>query len=310
MSIRKLTLAVVASLFTLTALTPGCSDAPDITKPTSLAISYVSPATGAADRGNEVVIVGAGFQPGVRVTFDGVAAEVSVVDSSRIRATTPVHLAGVVDIVVTNPDGMSRSLSRAFSYLGPTIVNPTIASVNPKSGMAGQAVLIVGTGFGAGAVVTMDGVPAQVVHSDNLSMISAIAPNHGGGPVDVVVANPAGGSATLAGGFVYAAAVLSVSSNLVGAGSEITMSWTTNRLLPDASDDEVCLVDIVTGASVWFYGTLGAQSGERTLTQTQPGQYEFQYRYPDDFVAPYYHVVARSNVVTVVGPKGLDRGHR
>lgn len=304
MSIRKLTLAVVASL-SLAGLTLGCNNAPDITRPTSLAVSSVSPASGAADSANDVSILGSGFQPGVTVTFDGAAAKVTYISGTSIKATTPVHPAGVVDVVVTNLDGVSHSLPHAFSYLPLTIV-----SVNPTAGPSGQVVHIVGTGIGAGVVVTMDGMPARVTHSD-LSTIDAIAPDHAPGPVDVVVTNPAGGSATLAGSFVYQAPVsLSVSSNVVAAGSEITVSWTTNRSPAEANDDGVCLVDISSGALVWCYYTLGASSGAQTLTApTRLGQYEFQYRIPDDFVAPYYHILARSSV-TVVGPEASTAGRK
>jgi len=53
------------------------------------------------------------------VTLDGVTAVVRNVNPSgtRIVATTPVHAAGTVDVVVTNPDGQSGTLTGGYTFM-------------------------------------------------------------------------------------------------------------------------------------------------------------------------------------------------
>ncbi len=59
----------------------------------------------------------AGFISGATVTFGGTAAtNVTVVSATSITATTPVHTAGLADVVVRNPDGQSATLAGGFSF--------------------------------------------------------------------------------------------------------------------------------------------------------------------------------------------------
>src|SRR5215207_3190681 len=75
-----------------------------------------------------------------------------------------------------------------------------IASISPTGGFAGQQVIVNGTGFVAGATLTLGGLPAGSV-SVGSGSVSGIIPPHPGGPFDVVVANPDSQSVTRAGGF-------------------------------------------------------------------------------------------------------------
>jgi hypothetical protein len=69
--------------------------------------------------GEEVWVAGTGFLPGATLTLDGVTAVVRSVNPSgtRIVATTPVHEAGTVDVVVTNPDGPSVTLTGGYTFV-------------------------------------------------------------------------------------------------------------------------------------------------------------------------------------------------
>src|SRR5207249_4543280 len=87
-------------------------------------ISGVSPASGSGTGGTLVTISGTGFTAGATVTIGGAAATgVTVVNSTRITATTPAHAAGTVSVIVTNADGQSATSANAFTYLGPA---PTV----------------------------------------------------------------------------------------------------------------------------------------------------------------------------------------
>ena len=89
-------------------------------------VSSVSPTSGPAAGGTAVTITGTNFVAGATVSFGGAAAtNVSVVNATSITADTTAHAAGLVDVVVTNPDLQSGTLAGGYNY-GPP---PVLASV-------------------------------------------------------------------------------------------------------------------------------------------------------------------------------------
>lgn len=290
-----------------TMMSAACDDAaPTPAGPTNFlgpTVKAVSPAAGASEVATSVRIEGSRFVPGATVSMDGAATNVVVVNSTTITATTPGHLAGVVAVVVTNPDGKSSSLPGAFTF-----TDLSVTSVAPIFARSGETVRILGAGFSAGATVIMGGVDARVLSSDN-STIHVIVPDHDGGSVDVVVTKPGGRSVTLTGGFRFTTVTISVSAYEVTAGSELTVSW----IVPDQGeppsvrgvDDSITLRNIDTGKVVWSEDLLqgptpGESSGVRTLTApTDPGQYEFQYRNFNETRNPNSRIMGRSGVIAV-----------
>jgi uncharacterized protein (TIGR03437 family) len=83
----------------------------------SLALTSLSPDAGSTDGGAEVLLMGSNFQPGARVTFDGVPVPLAYGGTQIMIAHPPAHAAGSVDVVVTNPDG--NTARRVFSYASP-----------------------------------------------------------------------------------------------------------------------------------------------------------------------------------------------
>jgi hypothetical protein len=80
-------------------------------------LTGVSPRTGLTSGGTSVTLTGQNFASGATVTFGGAAAtSVVVVSATQITAKTPPHKRGSVNIVVTNPDGQSGTLSSGFRY--------------------------------------------------------------------------------------------------------------------------------------------------------------------------------------------------
>jgi len=80
-------------------------------------VSGVNPTSGTAAGGTAVTISGTGFVTGATVSFGGTAATGVVVNSgTSISATTPAHAAGQVNVVVTNPDLQTGTLSNGFTY--------------------------------------------------------------------------------------------------------------------------------------------------------------------------------------------------
>jgi phosphatidylinositol-3-phosphatase len=83
-------------------------------------VSGVTPASGPTSGGTSITISGTGFTAGATVTVGGTAAtNVNVSTSTTITATTPAHVAGVVDVVVTNPNGQSGGKLSAYTYTAP-----------------------------------------------------------------------------------------------------------------------------------------------------------------------------------------------
>ncbi|WP_284758092.1 Ig-like domain repeat protein [Agrobacterium sp. fls2-241-TYG-188a] len=95
----------------------------------------LSPSTGSTSGGTAITIAGTDFTGATNVTIGGQAAtNVSVVSATQITATTPAHIAGAVDVVVTTPGG-SGTLTNGFTYSTstPTVV-VTASNANPSLG--------------------------------------------------------------------------------------------------------------------------------------------------------------------------------
>src|SRR5882724_1255670 len=165
-------------------------------------VGSVSPSSGTTAGGTAVTITGTNFVTGATVTLGGTAAtNVVVVSGTQITATTPAHAAGAVNVVVTNPDTQSGSLTNGFTY----VAAPTVSSVSPSSGTTagGTAVTITGTGFVSGATVTLGGTAATNVVVVSASQMTATTPAHAAGAVNVVVTNPDTQNGTLTNGYTY-----------------------------------------------------------------------------------------------------------
>jgi len=171
-------------------------------------VTSISPNSGTINGGTAVSITGTGFLAGATVSLGGTAATgVTVVNSTSITATTPAHAAGTVNVVVTNSDTQSGTLTQGFTYTTVSNPPPTLTGVSPASGTAagGTSVTITGTGFLAGATVSLGGTPATGVTVVSSTTITATTPAHAAGAVDVVVSNAEQHAGTLPNGYTYTA---------------------------------------------------------------------------------------------------------
>lgn len=116
------------------------------------ALTSFTPPSGVS--GAQVTINGSNFTGTTNVTFDGVAAAFSLVNSNRITATVPAA-ATTGFIEVSTPGGVARSAS-AFNVL------PVVAGFEPVSAARGAAIEIVGSGLnGVQSVTFAEGVTAS-----------------------------------------------------------------------------------------------------------------------------------------------------
>jgi hypothetical protein len=90
------------------------------TTPPAPTVTAVSPNSGSTPGGTSVTITGTNFVATPAVTFGGSNATAEAfVNSTTLTATVPAHSAGLVDVVVTNPDAQTGTLSNGYAYLPP-----------------------------------------------------------------------------------------------------------------------------------------------------------------------------------------------
>jgi hypothetical protein len=82
----------------------------------TMALTGVSPHSGPITGGTAVTLTGTNFVSGAKVSFGGAVAVVTSVSATTIGVNTPAHKQGGVNVVVTNPDGQSSTLTGGFTY--------------------------------------------------------------------------------------------------------------------------------------------------------------------------------------------------
>jgi hypothetical protein len=86
---------------------------PTGTRPTAAAIE---PKIGATQGGAWGTITGTNFESGATVKLGDGSVQVFVVDAKTINFWTVAHVPGYVDVVVSNPGGLSTTLDGAFTF--------------------------------------------------------------------------------------------------------------------------------------------------------------------------------------------------
>jgi phospholipase D-like protein/IPT/TIG domain-containing protein len=218
-------------------------------------LNVIVPDSGSTGGGDSVTIAGSNLTGGT-VTVGGTPATIVSRGPVSITATTPAGIAGSpVDIVVTTSKG-SATLKSAFTYVDES-TPPSIAAISPSSGSmnGGTPIVISGSGFRYGAVVSFGGPPAPVgkgvvattmavtndpvVCGNNVPLpcIIATTPAHAVGANDVVVTNmdfatgvidTGSGSSTLTQGYSFVLApsisIVTPSSGTVSGGTTISIT--------------------------------------------------------------------------------------
>lgn len=195
-------------------------------------ITAVTPSSGPLTGGNTVTIAGTGLTGATSVTFGGTAGTaVTVGSDTSLTVTAPAHVAGVVDIVVTTPFGSSvNTAADNYTYSNAPFVLGVSPATGPTAG--GTVVTITGTGFTGATAVTFGGTAATSFIVTSSTQITATAPAHAAGTVNVVVTGPDGSSPTGGTGddFVYGSAPVITSINPasgpIAGGTLVTITGT------------------------------------------------------------------------------------
>jgi hypothetical protein len=161
-------------------------------------VTAVSPSSGSTGGGTVVTITGTGFTGATGVSFGSVPATgVSVNSDASVTATAPAQAAGTVDVTVTTYAGTS-SPSSADHYTYTAAPAPAVTTVTPSSGstLGGTLVTVLGSNFTGASAVTFGSTPAASFNVQSDGALTATAPAHAAGTVDITVTTPTGTSGT------------------------------------------------------------------------------------------------------------------
>ncbi|MEO8380091.1 MAG: IPT/TIG domain-containing protein, partial [Acidobacteriota bacterium] len=123
---------------TITVSQAGCSNNGNASvtvtaAPPPVTLTLVTPGSGLVSGGKAVTLTGTGFASGASVTFGGSAAtSVVVVNSTTITAVTPAHVAGAVNVVVTNTDTSNATLTNGYIYIAQQFDPNNDGNVDPS----------------------------------------------------------------------------------------------------------------------------------------------------------------------------------
>ncbi len=84
------------------------------------ALTTVTPARGPTAGGTSVVIAGVNLDGATAVIFGGKTATITANTATSLTVTTPLHIAGAVDLIITTADGTQTS-TNAFTFVLPRI---------------------------------------------------------------------------------------------------------------------------------------------------------------------------------------------
>ncbi|MFT3711239.1 MAG: IPT/TIG domain-containing protein [Archangium sp.] len=254
----------------------------------------ITPAFGPIDGGTAVTLQGSVFRVDAGVFFDVggnvvPALNVTVVNASRITATTPAQLEGVANVQVINYDGLVSTLPAGFRFDGP----PVVASITPNTGLTtgGLTITLNGRNFRTGTTVRIGGTLATAVTpaADGLSMTAVTPSTTASGAVDVIVRTTDGQDTTVTGGFTYTfpaptIATISPTQGFARGGTPITITGTSFQAGVSVTISGVAVTNIVrTGTTqitgLTASGTPGLGNVVVTNTDSQSATLAGGFRY-------------------------------
>ena len=153
-------------------------------------VSSVSPSSGITTGGVSVTLTGSGFLSGATVTIGGVSCvSVVVVSLTSITCTTGASSTGSANVVVTNTDGQSGTLSGGFTVTATTTTTttttstttttvpapvPSSSSVAPGGSTTSAPALLAAAPAGTTApAVAAPGAPSLVTSSNQAQLTAA-----------------------------------------------------------------------------------------------------------------------------------------
>lgn len=194
-------------------------------------ITGVTPDVGPITGGAAVTLTGTGFTGTTAVSFgNGHPAGFLFVSDTSLKVTAPAESPGLVDILVTNASGQSTATTAdQYTYTN----QPSITAVSPNQGSTdgGNTVTIAGLNLNT-ATSVLFGDKSATSFTVSKGEITAVAPAHAAGLVDVQVVTATGTTpVTTADEYTYAVPVpvitsVSPSSGSTHGGQQVTITGT------------------------------------------------------------------------------------
>ena len=220
-------------LFTTLILTTGCVvgdlQPPKEEKKKPPQITSLTPNGGPTSGGNIVTFTGSGFMSGMRISIGGKACNsVGVLSSTSATCRPPSGSLGPKNVVVTNTDGQSGSLSAGFNYR----LAPAVTAISPLNGSTngGDIITISGTGFVEGATVALGSTNCNSVTVSSSTTLTCITESNSISTVSAVVTNNDGQASSPGGAFNFLnppnPTVLSTNAGFLNGGTALTISGT------------------------------------------------------------------------------------
>ncbi len=236
-------------------------------------VTGLNPWYGPPTGGHAVVITGKWFYdvsgPDA-VTFDGVSATSYTVNSpTQITAIVPAHEEATVQVQVTSAAGPSSDTG-ADDYAYKVLPAPIITGLSPgsTSTAGGTPVTIDGAdfvGLSGASAVTFDGIPATDYAVVSPTRITATAPAHVRGTVDVQV-TAAGGSTenTTSDDFMYLTRYDQIDSRLwyVGTWEPLSMHLSWKGIYNRANAKSASVTIAFVGERLDWIATKGTTMGK------------------------------------------------
>lgn len=273
-------------------------------------VASVSPNGGSTGGGTSITITGTNFVNGATVLLGTDNCPVTATTATTITCTTPAHVAGVVNVKVTNPDTQSSTLTNGFTF----VEAPVVTSVSRNAGAlaGGTTVTITGNYFLAGATVDFGGSACGGVTFVSATTLTCTTTAHAAGAVTVTVIVDSQ-SGALANGYTYEAAptVTSVSPVAGALAGGTTLTITGTDFISGAAVDlggSACTVSATTATSITctttahVAGAVGVKvTNPDTQTNTLAGAYTYQAAPTVTAVSPAAISSAGATVMTITG---------
>jgi hypothetical protein len=190
-------------------------------------ITSLNPSFGPPAGLNSVIITGSGFANvgPLTVRFGTNATTFAINSDTQITAIAPPGTGTVNVTVQALLDGTSNPVP--YTYGGGL---PTVTSINPASGSAagGTTVVLTGTNFTGATAVSFGGTPATSFTVNSPTQITAVAPAHAAGTVQVTVTTAVGTSSGVAFTYIAVPTLISVtpSSGPPSGGTVVVLTGT------------------------------------------------------------------------------------
>ncbi len=196
-------------------------------------VSGLNPNIGPAAGGTSVVITGSNFIGITGVSFGANPATSFVVNSpTQITAVAPAGVDDTtVNVTVSGAGGTSATgIASQYTYSNIAVVNLLQPSRGTTSG--GTVVTLTGSNFTGATAVSFGGTPATTFTVNSDAQITAVAPAHAAGNVNVTVTTPAGTSSASAGNLYTYSDVPTITSIVptggpLSGGNTVTINGTS-----------------------------------------------------------------------------------